>query len=224
MMVRKNRYDVAVRERITVARLLTWVYRDQKADLMSGKGLLGMEVAVDCDEGGTFRGASSCCATVEMNGLLGTIIRSTGWQQRPALHPDAEAVHDVVMACWGWATASLLIRHARQADTPDWHTGMQRLVALERLGEIVQDRYDEVVTVKYRKSSRVVPVLYCPVVRHPSMEFVEMQRDVYRQWHRGLLRVEERLEAVALVRWQVDGIGAAAEPWRVTFPPHPERK
>lgn len=215
MSTRRIRCDITIREPITVVRLLAWVYRDQKADLMSGKGLHGLEAGADGRDGGSFGHGSSCVATVEMNGLLGTIIRSTAWQQRPSLHPDAERVHDLVMGM-PWAMAGLLIRNGKAGSEPDWGAREQRLEPIiQKGGHIVDYAVAEVVEVCYgSRNRRSIEVCYCPVMPYPSDESIAAMREVYGMWHDGLSRVFSTLsDPHSLARWEVTGIGAKAEPW-----------
>lgn len=201
------------RERITAARLVTWAYRDQKADVMTGKGLHGLEAGVDGYEAGAFSGAGSCCSTIEMNGLLGTVIRSTAWQQRPSLHPDAEAVHDAVLGM-NWPVAKLLMLHGRTASEPDWAARQQLEPIIQKGGQVVDHVIAEVVPVRYKnREVRNVEVCYCPLAPYPSDEGVAAMRGVYRMWHEGLCELASRLSQMRLVRWAVDGVGAPAEPW-----------
>ena len=201
------------RERISADRLATWTYRDQKADVMTGKGLHGLEAGADGDAGGAFSSAPSCCATVEMNGLLGTVIRSTAYQQRPALHPDAEAIHDVVVGMH-WPQARLIMHHGRMGAEPDWGAE-QHLDGILRGGGIYETRVAETVEVRYgNRTTRRVEVEYCPLVSYPPDEGIAAMRELYRMWHAGLTELARRLSAAKLVRWMVDGVGVPAEPWR----------
>lgn len=200
--------------------LLVWVYRDQKADVMTGRGLWAPEAELDAGAGvQVVRRWSGCgCAQIEAIGVLGSRIEATGWQQRAVLHADAEAVHDalVAMSREDWMGALLLRRYAAAGSQPDWGDGEQELGPLfDARDKIIQDRYDEVVEVIDAVGRKLlVPVRYCPVEAYPSDDWVEMSRGEYRQWHAALLRLMERLGDVTLRRWRLDGIGAEAEPWR----------
>jgi len=204
---------------VGLAQLLVWVYRDQKADKMSGRGLWAPEAEADAGPNvQVVKRWSACgCAQIEAIGLLGTRIETTGWQQRPTLHPDAEAIHDrlVEMSREDWIGALLLRRHGGDAGVPDWDDGVQELgPVFDQRDKMVQDRYDEVVQVIDAVGRNLlVPLRYCPLEVYPSDDWVELSRGEYRQWHAALTRLMGRLEGVSLTRWRLDGLGAAAEPW-----------
>lgn len=200
------------RERIPATRLLAWTYRDQKADLMTGKGLHGLEAKADGHEGGAFADSRSCCTTVEMNGLLGTVIRSTAHQQRPSLHQDAEIIHDVVMGL-NWPIARLLMHYGRTGSVPDWGDKQFLEPIIQKGGQVVDYAVAETVRVAYRREVRTVEVCYCPLALYPADEALGAMREVYAMWHRGMSDVAAQLADSPLVRWAVDGIGAPAKPW-----------
>lgn len=200
--------------------LLIWTYQRQKADVMSGRGLWTPEVRASADLEPS-QGWSGCgCAQLEAVAALGVRIEPGGWQ-RPALHPDAELVHDLVveLSRTDWVGATLLRRHGRQGDMPDWGAGPQVLEPVrDGRDRIVQDRYDEVVTIRDAAGrERVVPVPYCPVQRFPSDEWLDMIRGEYRHWFAALRRLAAMLSRPAdgrrLSRWTVSGLGTTAEPW-----------
>ena len=201
---------------ITLAALLGWTYRRQKADVMSGRGLRETESDFAAD-GPPIRRRSGCgCAQIETVAALG-IRLVPGVAQRGSLHPDAEAVHDAVIALArdDAEGAMLLRRYGRTDDRPDWAPGPQEFEPLrDGRDRIVQDRYDEVVRLRDRKGrERLVPLHYCPLVRHPSDEWVAMVRAEYRLWFAALERLEGLLSSRPLRRWRLTGLGAVAEPW-----------
>lgn len=207
------------REATGLAQLLVWVYRDQRADVMTGRGLWAPEAEADAPANiQVVRRWSGCgCAQVEAIGILGASIRSTGWEQRPVLHPDAEAVHDalVAMSRDDWMGALLLRRYGADGSVPEWGDGDQELGPLfDDRDKIVQDRYDEVVEVVDAVGRKLlVPVRYCPVEAYPSDDWIELTRGEYRAWYAALLRLMEGLQDARLSRWRLEGIGAEAAPW-----------
>lgn len=202
-----------------LAQLLVWVYRDQKADVMTGRGLWAPEAEFDAlPDVQVVRRWSGCgCAQVEAIGRLGVRVESTGWQQRAVLHPDAEAVHDalVAMSREDWMGALLLRRYGADGSTPEWGDGDQELgPVFDSRDKIVQDRCDEVVEVVDAVGRKLlVPVRYCPVEAYPSDDWIETTRGEYRRWHAALLRLSAGLAEIRLSRWRLDGAGAEAEPW-----------
>lgn len=209
------------REPVGLARLLVWVYRDQKADKMSGRGLWAPEAEADAAPGvQVVRRWSGCgCAQLEAIALLGSRIETTGWQQRPVLHPDAEAIHDVMVAMSrdDWMGALLLRRYGADGGMPDWGDGDQELgPVFDRRDKIVQDRYDEAVEVVDAIGRHLLlPLRYCPLEAYPSDEWVAASQGEYRQWHGALERLMARILDVRLQRWRLEGLGAVAEPWNM---------
>ena len=200
--------------------LLIWTYQRQRADLMSGKGLFGPERNVVVPESEPDHQWSGCgCALLEAVHQLGVRIEPAGWQ-RPAVHADADLVHDLVVEISraDWLGAMLLRRQARLGAPPEWGEGRQRFEPLrDARDRVVQDRYDEVVVLDDNHGVRAVPVRYCPVVAYPSDAWVEMTRGEYRAWHRALVALERALAALprerGLMRYRIAELGAMAEPW-----------
>ena len=213
--------EAAAREGIALTALLVWTYQRQKADAMSGKGLWSPELARESDGGEPARRWSGCgCAQLAAVAALGVRIEGGGWQ-RPAVHADAELVHDLVVAMSedDWAGAMLLRRYGRQGGAPEWSEGRQEFEPVrDARDRIVQDAYDEVaLVIDARGRERAMPVRYCPVRAHPSDAWIEMTRAEYRTWFAALKRLARALAAPpgkrALTRWRIVGLGATAEPW-----------
>jgi hypothetical protein len=204
------------RERVTLLRLLTWVYRDQKADQVAGRGKTAPTAEAGALAGGCFVYGASSAATVELNGMMGTVIQSTAWRQRPVLHDDAEAVHNEVLKL-PWPMAPLLMRYARGDMVPEWGPG-QRLEAIILKGSgIIEDAVAETVEVVSSCRHRVkTEVLYCPVALYPADESLADLREIYGLWYQALTKLAERLppDTPLLKRWQVDGLGAKPAPWK----------
>lgn len=210
-----------IRAHVDLVRLLVWTYRDQKADVMSGKGLATPEAALlDEDPENYHGGWGACgCAAVEHAGLVGVIIPGSGGQQRYCLAADAELVHDQVVAMsmgGDWMGAALLRRYGRQGGTPDWCRDFARSFdpVFGDDDRPVQDRHDEVSVIKGRVSKH----LYCPVVQYPPNEWLDLARGEYRTWHGALVRLRDRLADLTMTRHELTGLGAAAEPWVNTTP------
>ena len=214
-----------VRESITLVALLVWTYQRQKAEAMSGKGLWGPEQQIEGQGSDGLREAprqwSGCgCAQLAAVAALGARIELGGWQ-RPALHPDAELVHDLVveMSKTDWAGALLLRRYGFQGGAPEWSEGRQEFEPeRDARDRVIQDRYDEVaLVIDTRGRERAVPVLYCPVRKYPDNSWIDMTRGEYRVWHSALARLARALgvppDGRGLVRFRIADLGAAAEPW-----------
>jgi hypothetical protein len=208
------------REPITLTALLVWTYARQKADVMSAKGLWTSERTGAAEPEPVQQWSGCGCAQLAEVAALGARIEKGGWQ-RPAVHPDADLVHDLVIeqSKTDWAGAILLRRYGRQGGTPEWSDGRQEFEPLyDERDRIVQDRYDEVILVTDGKGrERAKPVLYCPVRLYPDDAWIAMTRGEYRLWHGALGRLARMLadppEGRSLTRWSVTGLGAAAEPW-----------
>jgi len=210
----------ASREATALTALLVWTYQRQKADVMSGKGLWSPELDSAAERATKQRWSGCGCAQLAAVAALGVRIEGGGWQ-RPAVHADADLVHDLVveLSRGDWAGAMLLRRYGRQGGAPEWTEGRQEFEPVrDARDRIVQDSYDEVALVKDAVGrERAVPVRYCPVRLYRSDAWIEMTRAEYRLWFGALKRLAAALEKPpggrALVRWRVTGLGASAEPW-----------
>lgn len=199
-------------ETTTLVDLLVWTYQRQRADVMSGRGLWGPEAEV-MDEEPFHQISGDGCAKIAATAAYGCDIDGGGYQ-RAALHPDAEAVHDAVVALSAdnWIGAQLVRRYAKQGATPHWDV-RQHLEPVY-VGGKPEVRDGDAYTVRYRRELRVVSARYCPVEPYPANAWVEMMRGEYRAWYSGLAAVARMLERAALTRWSIVGIGAEREPWR----------
>jgi len=210
-----------VRESTDLVSPLVWTYHRQKADVMSGKGLWSSEHKTIAPDEEPPQAWSGCgCAQLAAVAALGARIDGGGWQ-RPAVHSDADAIHDLVieLSKTDWIGAMLLRRHGREGAAPTWSEGRQEFEPVrDERDRIVQDRVDEsVMIVGAGGHARAVPVKYCPVRLYPSDAWIEMSRGEYRAWHRALQRLAAMIARLpdgrGLVRWAVTGLGAASEPW-----------
>ncbi len=222
---------IETREATTLTALLVWTYARQKADVMSGKGLWTSERKSAAEPEPVQQWSGCGCAQLAEVHALGARIERGGWQ-RPAVHPDADLVHDLVVeqSKTDWAGAMLLRRYGRQGGTPEWSDGHQEFEpTYDERDRIIQDRYDEVVLVVDGKGrERAKPVLYCPVRLYPDDAWVDMTRGEYRLWHSSLKRLAASLADLPagkqLARWLVAGLGAAAEPWAMQNLRHSESR
>jgi hypothetical protein len=227
------RCNLVVAEQITATALLTWVYRDQKADRMSGKDLYtgGPPKTIGARSENYHGGWSGdgCAAAAEI-GRIGTLIRGTGQHQRPALHPDAEAVHDLMVELSkdDPLGARLLCRHARRDDQPDFsdeipcpgpvrrQAANHRMVTVEDAclpgNSHVERRHRRLPGTTKRTYVWVeVPHLFCPLDYQPSPAAIAESRIEYVVWWRALVKLAAQLPKLG--RWQVTGLGAVEIPW-----------
>ena len=224
MMPRRLLVDQVVREETTVAELVSWTYRRQKADLITAKPL--HLPAAETGTGAPRSSSRDGCVALARAAALGGIIPTTAQFQRPTLHPDAEAVHDLVveLSRTDPLGAMLLLRHGKSGEPPEIDAEPPRPEPVTRLRngreEIVEDahlpgqshlerrrdgggRHGAAVWVE-------VPHPYCPIRYWPTLEAAEEARLEYRVWRRALTRIAAELPQ--LKRWIVGGIGAAETP------------
>lgn len=215
------RCNAVVREPTTVVDLITWVYRSQKADLMSGKDLFVPQQP--SSETKAAPGRSSLADVLEA-GRLGAVIRGTAARQRSLLHPDAEAIHDrvVEMSRADWLGPSLLLRCGRAGAVPDYADEVPQPLPVHRMKGrrevVVEDAmapgesHLEAVADGNTLAWVEVPHPHCPLQYWPTIAEIERSRVDYRAWWRALRDLAAGLPP--LQRWNVTGLGAEEQPWR----------
>jgi hypothetical protein len=227
--MRRIRCDVVVAEPTTAVELLTWVYRSQKADLMSGRDLFradGKPAEATVVPPAWSRDG---CAALRRHATLGAIIPGTAHLQSYALHPDAEKVHDLVveLSRHDPLGASLLRQHGRHGDTPDIcdvipHPEPVRRIR-NRRERIVEDailpgnshmearEWHDAATGAATTTWVEISYPYCPLRYFPCPATVLEARVEYCAWWRALAVLAGRLPT--LERWRVTGMGAVERPW-----------
>jgi len=219
---RRIRLDLTVREEITMVELLTWTYRRQKADLMTAKPLHLPEAPAPTPPPAWSRDG---CVAVARDALLGARIPTTAAAQRPTLHPDADAVHDRVVArsIADPLGAMLLLRHGRSGEPPTWGAEIPRPepVTRHRDGreEIIEDAtLPGQSHLERRRPAKGVAAAwvevfhpYCPLEYWPSVAVIDQTRLEYAMWRAALVAVFDVLPP--LKRWVIRDIGAPSEPW-----------
>jgi hypothetical protein len=197
---------LATRESASLAALMIWTYRRQRADEMTGRTLFGEKGGAPLPPGP--RWSLDGCYRIEAEAKLGCKIDGGGWQ-RPAVHPDAEALHDcvVVLSRTDWIGARLLMRYGRQGATPDWHPEPQRLVPWRDARG--RPRVVEMERVKVKGRSSIV--LASPLRLDPEDSYIASLRHEYSCWRDALAAIDDMLPALS--RWRVTGLGAVAQPW-----------
>jgi hypothetical protein len=102
---------------LTLWEFCIWAYRQQRVDLMTGRTLHDVEAAAD---GETRRGRSADgVAKMIAIGEVGADIRGGGsWGGSAECHPDAELLHDHVLAL-PWLDALGIMQFARTGEPPE---------------------------------------------------------------------------------------------------------
>lgn len=199
-------------EPIDVEELLVWTYRDQRADVVIGRGvgLHGLEAAAD---GIALQAVSACgCAGVARIAELGVRVDRMG-RDAGALHPDAELVHQVVSALTGKVNglphAQLLIRHAARGGRPD-----ELVCAVPRAMPYLHEARGTV-RVEWLDTKRRYG--FCPISWQPSAAMIAAAREEYSAWWHALRLVAFCLMREArMVRWRALMPAAPARPWENT--------
>lgn len=213
-----------VRRRVTLWELLVWTYRDQKAHVVTGRGLYDLEAAAD---GEVIQGVSGDgCAVIERIGLVGGRIDGGPHAAlNTRLHPDAEAVHDAVLSL-APLLVPLVIQYSCADEQPErsdvqphpfptrrekrdekWgravHEGESicyRIAVAERMAV-------EVPVYDFRGRGRrelvghelqTVEVLYCPLDWWPSPALVDHANAIADAFDGAIKMLAVNLEGVAL--------------------------
>ena len=194
------------RESATLVALMTWTYRKQRADEMTGKALVGERStpALPPPPAWSLDG----CYRMEAISRLGCKVDGGGWQ-RPAVHPDAEALHDCVveLSRTDWIGARLVQRYGRLGVMPDWHPAPQRLVPSRDARGRPRVTEIERVRVKGRSCAVLASILRLD----PEDSFVDSLRQEYTLWQCALASIQRA--SPPLTRWRIAGLGAISNPW-----------
>lgn len=212
---------------IDVEALVRWTYEVQCADVIigSGVGLFPGEAYAD-GVWGVFGGGGDSYERVKRVAVLGCRVDGGGFR-RGDLHPDAELVHDAVMALVVYARSAALnvLQFGIAGCRPDWRehaaTRWESCETRRRrkgdLGPVYKHDPDRVPVYEYAKGAKGGHrPLYCPIrlIDHPLS--IEYSRRVYASWHGGLVALkvvfaanQERLSAHT-----VTGPGVPAAPWK----------
>ncbi|MEN2977874.1 hypothetical protein P7L78_19160 [Tistrella bauzanensis] len=184
---------------IDVENLLVWVYRDQKADLVTGR----------MDDGRVMGWRGSSLGRIEAVANLGCRVdgRGAGWGAAGELHRDAAATHEVVETL-DLGTQRVVIRHARAGTRPDWTAGGLRCRPVWRRTATGEVR-PRVIYTATRKPS------YCPIEIEPAPAILHDARMEWVTWRGALDRIARDLRAVdaLLTRHRITGPAADATPW-----------
>lgn len=111
---------------LTLWEMLVWSYRDQRVDDLTGRSLHAIEAAAD----GVHRRQRSRdgVARLQEIGALGAYVAGTtgSWGGSAECHPDAELLHDTVLALGkrNWLGALAIMQHARMGERPERNTAI----------------------------------------------------------------------------------------------------
>lgn len=113
-----------------------WTYRIQRVQTALDQALFDAEQALDS---GRDVARSSTCGVhaMERLNLYGTFIDGGGplWGVSGEVHPDAEAVHNAVLALPDRLAAVSVVTYARLGEPPPWVPTTQKLKKLRRDGK-----------------------------------------------------------------------------------------
>lgn len=205
----------ALREVVTVEQLVAWAWQRECVGAVLGRGV-GLMEGERAAAGIRWAGASADgVAAVERVGSLGCFIDGGGPVIAPPVHPDAEAVWEVVQGLPSRIARSLVVEHARAGDRPEWYPGARVEWRAERRGgrdrllwdgrRCIGTMVECVVSVERADGSRVVRADVLP-------ETIGYRRDLYRLWWDALAEVGQGV-ARRLVAHRVEVVGAPREPW-----------
>lgn len=207
-----------------VVDLLVWVYRDQKADRVDGRGIglfEGERVADAADRGRVaLPGAGrTMTAVVGEIATVGCRIDRIGYDTGQ-LHPIAERVNELVERI-GAPASGLLVHYGRRAEYPPaYDLRVELTPAWRGRPKYRQDgKPDERHVLRIYDKTR--NAIGCRLELRPQNSMIgDLQQD-YRLWYGGLLAVVDRWRQLAdrAGRLFVTGPIVPAEPWLRTAPP-----
>jgi hypothetical protein len=195
------------KRQITLEKLLTWTYKDQRVIEITGQSLYLGE-AVKGERWVNARSISGDgCVAIERNATLGCPIDGGGPLRGLAqpLHDDAERVHNIVLSL-PWHYAGQLIAYGRGGDAPVL-PGEPKLVKVVEF----DGRRWRVKTVGRHDLALGCVATWCPVVVDFDARTVERARAAYAGWVAALAALFERLADVELRDYEVIGVATMEE-------------
>ncbi|MBS7792178.1 hypothetical protein KTR66_19420 [Roseococcus sp. SDR] len=196
------------RQPIDIERLLVWVYRDQRADVVidRGAGLYEAEAALD-GVAGSYVSVCGCAAVARIQ-ALGVRVDRQG-RDAGALDPDAEVIHRAVMQLSdrvaGLPRSRLVIQNAATASRPDAMVDEvpRPIPILNREGRPAVEWLD-----KGRRFG------VCRVDYQPSASAILAAREEYAAWHQALRLLAFVLQREPRVtKFHALSPAAPAAPW-----------
>jgi hypothetical protein len=191
------------KRKITIEKLLTWTYRDQRVIEITGQAL-HLGEAVNGEKWVNAQTISGDgCVAIERNANLGCAIDGGGPLRGlpQPLHEDAETVHDAVLSM-PWGHAGQLIAYGRGGLAPEPPTEPKLVRVIEHDGR----RYRTKIASRYDLRMGCV-LMWCPVVIDMDAKTAERARSVYQSWVGALEALLVRLDGVELRDHEVIGIG-----------------
>ncbi len=224
---------------LSVEEFVTWAYRDQLVDRLSGRTLPGMERAGE--EGEARATSRDGIAALQRIAALGLRIPGGGcWGGSTDCHPDAEQLHDIVLDIGRerWLAAALILRFGQSGEPPpttdqqpvpyptepDWErdrigraviagqTVCYRVAVAERVAERIP------IIERRGRSRRVIvgyrwesrDIEYCPLDWQPSPQWIEAVNGEHRAWRAAMDLLLARLGGVPFRSHRIQGVQAAA--------------
>jgi hypothetical protein len=168
---------------LTLWEFCIWAYRQQRVDLMTGRTLHDVEAAAD---GETRRGRSADgVAKMIAIGEVGADIRGGGsWGGSAECHPDAELLHDHVLALPWLDALGIMQRYREQVPLRD-----------DKGRQLYDRKHGELIAAFV--PGPLTEALYCPLAWEPPLEMVDVTNGAYDHWMAGLERLADRLVGVA---------------------------
>lgn len=198
---------------VTLEAFLRWCYGAQLADRITGRSLFEAERRAD-NAGGyapaPSRHTQDGSLSVARHAALGTAIDGgRGATVMQDCHPDAEALHDLVLAR-PWHQAGLIVQFGRTGLAPEIPVGEPRPRPLlefdgRRFVPRIVSRYN------FQASSTLT---WCMLVWSPDVREIEHARSLYAAWYGALAALLEDLPGVQFRSHEVTGIAAAAPDWK----------
>ncbi len=182
------------RRSIDVEQLLIWTYQRQQVDQAERRGRRALRPG----------GARSNMGAIQRIGLQGVRVDCDGsaGYGADAVHADAQAVHDAVLAM-GPDLAALIVEHARAGTRPDALLGAETQILPRDVTRKGKPK------VEWSRCRNYPVIVWLKVINHP--DYLASVRKRYRTWWHALAYLAEGLGALA--EYRVTGPAAPEKPW-----------
>lgn len=206
------RADAGTRKAVTLEAFVRWSYGAQLVDKITGRSLFEAERRADNAQGYgaiPIRHTQDGTMSVARNAALGTAIdHPRGAILAQDCHPDAEALHDLVLAM-PWHQAGLIVQFGRTGIMPEIPAMAPRPKAVT---EFDGRRFVPRIVSRYNFQSSTT-LTWCLIAWSPDEREIAHARDVYTLWYRALLGLLDELASVQFRSHEVTHIAAAAPAW-----------
>ncbi len=201
----------AAKTRIDTEALLEWTYRRQKAHIVVGRGAGLYAVEAGADGIGVYDGPAGIAGFAELGCQIDRCAPDAG-----ALHEDAEAVHEAVMAL-PRGLRGLVIACASTGTRPPWGEGRRPHYQPQWTHGPNYDgegrpRKGSYVTIWLGDRQTRRPVL-CPIQLADPPEHLVVLRRAYIEWHAAVEAVYRALRGRDLKSHEPLPPAAPAAPW-----------